>query len=187
MRHVSAALVLRCTFVLLAATPFLVAVPAADAARCRYVLGFKTLHHQLASVIGGCISDEQHNSGPGGAPGNASQQTKRGMLVWRKADNQVAFTDGYRTILNGPLGLEQRLNTQRFSWEANPDGLPVIADAPTTASQLRRQFAGKSTTSSLTCTTATSSSKARTHRTARKAGKKGSPLPKTTLRRTACT
>ena len=35
----------------------------------------------------------------------------------RKADNWTAFTDGYRTWINGPNGLEQRLNTERFEWE----------------------------------------------------------------------
>jgi hypothetical protein len=48
-----------------------------------------------------------------------------GLLVWRKADNWTAFTDGYRTWINGPAGIQQRLNTQRFSWEPNPDNLPA--------------------------------------------------------------
>ena len=38
-----------------------------------------------------------------------------GLLVWRKADNHTAFTDGYRTWVNGPYGLQVRLNTARFS------------------------------------------------------------------------
>jgi hypothetical protein len=42
------------------------------------------------------------------------------LLVWRKADNWTAFTDGYRTWLNGPQGLQQRLNTELFPWEAAP-------------------------------------------------------------------
>jgi hypothetical protein len=29
--------------------------------------------------------------------------------------------------VNGPNGIAQRLNTQRFSWEANPDRLPVVS------------------------------------------------------------
>ena len=40
-------------------------------------------------------------------------------MAWRKADNWTAFTDGYRTWLNGPNGLVQRLNTMRFEWEAD--------------------------------------------------------------------
>ena len=47
------------------------------------------------------------------------QQTTGGLLVWRKADNWTAFTDGYRTWINGPNGLVQRLNTERFEWEAD--------------------------------------------------------------------
>ena len=36
------------------------------------------------------------------------------FLVWRKADNWTAFTDGYRTWINGPSGLQVRLNTEHF-------------------------------------------------------------------------
>ena len=40
-----------------------------------------------------------------------------GLLVWRKADNLTAFTDGYWTWVNGPRGLQRRLNSERFDWE----------------------------------------------------------------------
>jgi plastocyanin len=39
--------------------------------------------------------------------------------VWRKADNWTAFTDGHQTWLNGPFGLQRRLNTTRFAWEGD--------------------------------------------------------------------
>jgi hypothetical protein len=39
------------------------------------------------------------------------------MLVWRKADNWTAFTNGFETWLNGPQGLQRRLNTETFAWE----------------------------------------------------------------------
>lgn len=181
MRRLPAVLALRCTLALLVIAPFFLAIPPADAARCRYILGFKALHHQIASVIGACVGDEQHNP----VNGDALQQTKKGTLVWRKADNQVAFTDGYVTILDGPHGLEQRLNTQRFSWEANPGGLPAVADTPTTASELRHRFTTTSTTRSITCTT-TMSTKARARRSIRQAGTKVAPLPKANRQRTAC-
>jgi len=48
------------------------------------------------------------------------------LLVWRKLDNWTTFTDGFHTWVNGPYGLQERLNDQRFGWEANPDGLPVV-------------------------------------------------------------
>jgi hypothetical protein len=89
---------------------------------CQLVLGFKVLHDLVPSTVGNCLDDEAHNP----ANGDALQHTSGGLLVWRKADNWTAFTDGYHTWVNGPYGLHERLNTQRFSWEANPDGLPVV-------------------------------------------------------------
>src|SRR5262249_6675345 len=57
-----------------------------------------------------------------------------------KADNWTAFTDGYRTWINGPLGLQERLNTGRFSWETaippappTPTPAPVATPPPSTA------------------------------------------------------
>ncbi len=53
------------------------------------------------------------------------------MLVWRKADNRTAFTDGHRTWINGPDGLVERLNTERFAWEEQTD--PVAGASPSPA------------------------------------------------------
>ena len=98
--------------------------PTANAADCRYVLGFAALHALIPKAVGQCLEDEQHNP----TNGDGLQHTTGGLLVWRKADNWTAFTDGYHTWVNGPKGLEYRLNTQRFAWEANPEGLPVVPD-----------------------------------------------------------
>src|SRR6185437_1694497 len=89
---------------------------------CQLVLGFKALHDLVPSTVGNCLDDEGHNP----ANGDALQHTTGGLLVWRKADNWTAFTDGYHTWVNGPNGIQERLNTQRFAWEANPDHLPVV-------------------------------------------------------------
>ena len=91
-------------------------------ASCRFVLGFQALHDLLPAVVGDCLDDERHSP----ENGDGMQHTTKGLLVWRKADNLTAFTDGYRTWVNDPQGVRQRLNTQRFAWEANPDGLPVV-------------------------------------------------------------
>ncbi|GEM_PF-3983139 len=96
--------------------------PATQPASCTYVLGFKTIDDLIPAKVGTCLQNEGHNP----TNGDAIQQTTGGLLVWRKIDNWTAFTDGYRTWVNGPTGLQQRLNTQRFSWEANPDKLPVV-------------------------------------------------------------
>jgi hypothetical protein len=103
-----------------------VSLPGAASAQaapgCQFVLGFAALHDSLATIVGDCLDDEQHNP----ANGDALQHTTHGLLVWRKADNFTAFTDGYRSWVNGPNGIQERLNTQRFAWEANPGGLPVV-------------------------------------------------------------
>jgi len=62
--------------------------------------------------VGLPLQSEQHATN-----GDAVQVTTNGLLAWRKADNFTAFTDGFTTWGNGPLGLQQRLNTQRFDWE----------------------------------------------------------------------
>jgi hypothetical protein len=86
--------------------------PAA-AAGCGFKLGFKAIADQIPTVVGGCLEDEHANP----ANGDALQKTTGGLLVWRKADDFTAFTDGYRSWVNGPYGLQQRLNTETFEWE----------------------------------------------------------------------
>ena len=92
-------------------------VPArpARAARCTFELGFKALHDLIPSVVGDCLEDEHHNPDNG----DGLQQTTNGLLVWRKADNWTAFTDGTTTWINGPTGLVSRPNAgPLFPWEA---------------------------------------------------------------------
>src|SRR5437773_1195208 len=97
---------------LTAAGLFISSGGAAQAASCQFNLGFKTLREMAPTTIGDCAGDQAY-----GANGDAQQMTNKGMLVWRKSDNWTAFTDGFRTWINGPQGLQQRLNTQLFSWE----------------------------------------------------------------------
>jgi hypothetical protein len=92
------------------------AAPAEQAARCQFVLGFAQLRQLVGSAtVGDCLENEHAN-----ASGDAVQQAAGGLLVWRRSDNVAAFTDGYRTWLNGPRGLQVRLNTESFDWEAAP-------------------------------------------------------------------
>ena len=99
------------------------AAAAVASGSCRFRFGFKLLHDMASTIVGNCLDDEGHNA----QNGDGLQHTTNGLLVWRKADNWTAFTNGYWTWINGPNGLVQRLNTQRFPWEANPDGLPLVA------------------------------------------------------------
>ena len=84
-------------------------------------MGFGTLASLLGAIAGEPLEDEHYQ-----ANGDSTQRTSTGLMVWRKADNWTAFTDGYRTWVNGPYGLQQRLNTERFSWEKDP----IVQTAP---------------------------------------------------------
>jgi Domain of unknown function (DUF4232) len=88
---------------------------------CVFVLGFATLHDAIPQIVGSCLENEHHDA----QSGDALQATTGGLLVWRKVDNWTAFTDGNRTWVQGPFGLQSRLNTQRFWWEANPEGFAI--------------------------------------------------------------
>ena len=99
--------------VFLALALFLLMPTSVAAAECQFVLGFATLRDLIGhDIVGECLENEHYNH-----IGDSVQQTTGGLLVWRKADNWTAFTDGYHSWVNGPYGLQQRLNTQRFDWE----------------------------------------------------------------------
>jgi hypothetical protein len=94
---------------------------AAKQPSCTFLLGFAALHDLIPEVVGECVDDEYHDP----LTGDALQHTTGGLLVWRKSDNWTAFTNGSQSWVNGPPGLQQRQNDQRFWWEANPDALAV--------------------------------------------------------------
>ena len=94
-------------------------------------MGFKALRDLIPDVVGDCLDNEQHNRDSG----MTLQTTTNGQLIWRKADNWTGFTDGERTWINGPEGLQQRLNSERFDWEA-PAAAPMVTQR-LTLEQLR--------------------------------------------------
>jgi hypothetical protein len=104
-------------------------VTATGAAGCQFQMGFAVVHDLIPDVVGDCTVDEHHNP----QNGDGLQETTRGMLVWRKADNFTAFTDGYRTWVNGPPGLQQRLNTEQFDWEGGGRAVVLRRQAADTA------------------------------------------------------
>ena len=106
LRRASAGLLLG-LFVL---TLTLASVMAVD---CEFVLGFKALRDIIGhEIVGECLENEHYS-----ANGDSNQKTTGGLLVWRKADNHTAFTDGHHTWVNGPIGLQKRLNSVRYPWE----------------------------------------------------------------------
>ena len=88
---------------------------SAMAADCEFILGFKDLRDVVGhEIVGECLENEHFS-----ANGDGAQKTTGGLLVWRKADNHTAFTDGHNTWINGPNGLQKRLNSERFPWESD--------------------------------------------------------------------
>ena len=71
---------------------------------CSLTLGFKALHDLLPDVVGECVEDAQVDP----ATGNLTQRTTNGLLMWRKADNWTAFTDGPNTYIARPEGVVSR-------------------------------------------------------------------------------
>ena len=103
------------------------AAAAAPSSSCQFVLGFAALHDADPPAVGACTDNQTF-----AANGDSIQHTTRGMLAWRKADNWTAFTDGYQTWVNGPDGLQQRLNSERFPWEGpEPSPTPTPLPSPT--------------------------------------------------------
>jgi len=77
-----------------------------------FKLGFKALADQIPDIVGTPAEAEHY-----GPNGDSLQKTTTGLMVWRKADNWTAFTDGSTTWVNGPNGVQSRPNNQRFNWE----------------------------------------------------------------------
>jgi plastocyanin len=101
-------------------------VAQAQSAQCQFILGFETLRNLIGpQTVGNCLEDQRF-----AANGNAEQRTTGGLMVWRKADNWTAFTNGYETWLNGPMGLQRRLNTERFTWEGDTISMRANRFAP---------------------------------------------------------
>ena len=110
-----------------------VSTSPARADGCQFQFGFKVLHDLIPDRVGSCLESENHNP----ANGDGLQHTSGGLLVWRKADNWTAFTDGYYTWINGPNGLQKRLNSERFPWESAP-----LASAPSSGLLYQADWSG---------------------------------------------
>jgi phosphohistidine phosphatase SixA len=93
-----------------------VAAPAQAQPSCDLSQGFATMRDLVGTaVVGECRENERQNPGNG----NAEQRTANGILVYRALDGRLLFLDGSRTWINGPNGLVDRPNNQRFPWEGD--------------------------------------------------------------------
>ncbi len=96
----------------------LFSAPAAAAAQCEFVLGFAAIKTLITlsegeNRVGACLENESFDP----STGEATQRTDGGLLTWRKVDNWTAFSDGQRTWVNGPYGLQSRPDGDLLSWE----------------------------------------------------------------------
>lgn len=109
----------------------------------QFNLGFKTLADQIPGVVGQPLESEHW-----GANGDSLQQTTTGLMAWRKADNWTAFTNGARTWINGPSGVQNRDNNDRFAWEKDqPSPAPQPATAPSMALPIDKSLLSQCTLS----------------------------------------
>ena len=94
---------------------------------CAFQLGFKIVRDTIPEQVGDCLEPEGHSTENGDTiQRTTARNGQGGLLVWRKRDNWTAFTDGHRTWVNGPIGLQQRLNIECFDWESCP-GRPALS------------------------------------------------------------
>ena len=105
---------------------------SAHAEGCTFAQGFAALHEFMPSQVGDCIDNATYNP----ETGDALQHTTGGILVWRKLDNLLAFTDGSSTWINSSDGLVQRASSELFSVEPSDGGQlsppPAAGDQPVT-------------------------------------------------------
>ncbi|TAK35406.1 MAG: hypothetical protein EPO21_06030 [Chloroflexota bacterium] len=68
----------------------------------QFKFGFKFLADQIPDVVGMPLENEFFDP----IDGISHQETSTGMLIWRKADNWLAFTDGVRTWIHSASGIQ---------------------------------------------------------------------------------
>ena len=110
---------------LIVAAGLLFSSQPAQAQDCVFQSGFKALRDLIPEVVGDCVENERHNPNTG----YTLQPTTNGTLVWVKAHNWTAFTDGQRIWLIGAEGVEQPLDVEGpLPWEAAPPELRLTLE-----------------------------------------------------------
>src|SRR5688500_14972626 len=103
-----------------------VPAPVATRPACMFQLGFAEVQSRIPDIVGECMGNEQAQPS-----GDSHQRTTNGLLVWRRADGAVGFTDGHRSWVRGPDGaIRVRLNDERFPFEPDPPGVTLRVVQP---------------------------------------------------------
>ena len=97
--------------------------PALAQSACQLTGGFALLQSQIPDRVGTCSGPEVDRL----ELGEATQPTTNGRLVYHTVDGVVSFSDGTHTWVLDPSGQVQvRDVNERFPWEFNGDGLPLV-------------------------------------------------------------
>ena len=103
------------------------AVGVVRADGCEIDPGFASVVVAVPELVGTCVAGARTNA----ATGELEQPVSGGLLVRMGDEGFAAFTDGYRTWVVGPNGLETRGNDERLGWEPPlPTAVPPRASAP---------------------------------------------------------
>jgi zinc/manganese transport system substrate-binding protein len=103
-------------------------LPALAQSACSFTGGFALLQAQIPDRVGSCL--DNGTSRP--MLGEAVQRTTNGLLVYRAVDGGISFSDGFHTWVLDPTGQAQlRDVNERFPWEFNGDGLPLVGQPRT--------------------------------------------------------
>jgi len=90
---------------------------------CRFGGELAQLQARIPDVVGNCLEDERARP----EVGLSSQRTANGLLEWHATDAVAEFSDGARTWVLDPYGqVQTRGNNERFPFEFNGDGLPLV-------------------------------------------------------------
>jgi zinc/manganese transport system substrate-binding protein len=112
-----------CVAFLLLASLALPSSPALAQTACSFSGGFALLASQIPDRVGGCV--DNGTSRP--ELGEAAQRTTTGLLVYHAVDGGISFSDGSHAWVLDPNGQAQVRNFgERFPWEFNGDGLPLV-------------------------------------------------------------
>jgi zinc/manganese transport system substrate-binding protein len=112
-------------FVVLASLVLPTSLALAQAA-CSFTGGFAQLQAQIPDRVGSCV--DNGTSRP--MLGEAVQRTTNGLLVYRAIDGGISFSDGFHAWVLDPNGQAQlREVNERFPWEFNGDGLPLVGQS----------------------------------------------------------
>jgi zinc/manganese transport system substrate-binding protein len=113
----------------LAATLSLPALPASAQAACVFHGGFAQLQTQIPDRVGACLADEKYRP----EIGESFQPTANGALVWHSVDGAISFSDGFHTwVLDPNAQVQVRNVSERFPFEFNGDGFPLVGGQPAT-------------------------------------------------------